>query len=41
MSHGAIIMNNDLKYLSWVGTRSRYLGPEIGGRRLVPPLPHG
>ena len=32
---------NDLKYLNWVGMRGRFLGPEIGGRRLVPPLPHG
>ena len=38
---GAIIKINDLKYLYWVGMRGRFFGPEIGGRRLVPPLPHG
>ena len=39
--NGAIIKINDLEYLNWVGMRGRFFGPEIGGRKLVSPLPHG
>jgi len=36
-----LIKINDLKYLNWVGMRGRFFSSEIGGRRLVPPLPYG